>query len=148
MELKVLTEHERKAVTELFFGVFSDEPWNDDWSDRTQLDAYIDDLTGQRNSLTLGLLDDGRLVGLAMGRIKHWYGGTEYSIDEFCIEKQSQNKGVGSLFLKGIEADLLQNGITHIFLETEKTVPAYPFYLRRGFRELPSHVGLVKKIEG
>ena len=148
MELKVLTERERSAVTELFFEVFSDEPWYVVWSDRPQLDAYIDDLTGQRNSLTLGFLDDGRLVGLAMGRIKHWYSGTEYSIDEFCIEKTSQNKGIGSLFLKEIEAYLLQNGITHIFLETEKTVPAYPFYLRRGFRELPNHIGLAKKIEG
>ena len=50
---------------------FSNEPWNDDWSDTEQLNAYISDLTGQSCSLTLGYFDGDRMVALSMGYIKH-----------------------------------------------------------------------------
>ena len=38
---------ETEKVKELFKSVFCAEPWNDDWSDGEQLDAYIKDLMCQ-----------------------------------------------------------------------------------------------------
>lgn len=46
MELKELKSMDRESIIQLFIDVFSNEPWNDDWSDTAQLDAYITDLTG------------------------------------------------------------------------------------------------------
>ena len=69
MELKKLTLEDRRIITELFSSVFTNEPWNDDWSDTEQLNAYITDLTGQPYSLTLGYFDGDRMVGLSMGYI-------------------------------------------------------------------------------
>ena len=147
MNLIVLTQQDKEAVTELFRDVFTREPWNDDWSDPEQLAAYIDDLIGQSNSRTFGYLDGNRLVGLAMGRIKHWHEGTEYCIDEFCVDTEFQNRGIGSAFLNEIEAYLSRNGVRYLFLQTDRTVPAYEFYTRRGFFELNDNVSLAKKIE-
>lgn len=146
MELRTLGAGDRAAVTRLFRDVFTKEPWNDDWSDRTQLDAYIEDLTGQNNSLTLGCFKDGRLVGLAMGHVKHWHTGTEYLIDEFCVEPSNQGKGVGTEFLRLIENYLKERGIRHIFLLTDRTVPAYDFYRKMGFTELKDSVSFVKTL--
>ena len=98
MEFRVLSAEDRAAVTSLFADVFTNEPWNDDWSDTEQLDAYIADLTGQSYSLTLGYYDGDRLAALSMGYIKHWYSGTEYCIDEFCVGRPYQGRGVGSAF--------------------------------------------------
>ena len=146
MELKVLSVEDRPIVTKLFRDVFTREPWNDDWSDPEQLNTYIDDLAGQSNSLTLGYFDSDKLVGLSMGHIKHWFAGTEYLIDEFCVETRLQGKGVGTAFMRAIEAFLIENGIRHIFLQTESTVPAYKFYLRSGFTELKEHVSFAKTL--
>ena len=146
MELRKMTIRDRKAITELFRDVFTHEPWNDDWSDQDQLDAYITDLTGQSYSLTLGYFDGERLVALSMGYVKHWHRGTEYVIDEFCVDRSEQGKGVGSGFMRAIEAYLLKNGIDHIFLQTDSDVPAYGFYLRNGFAELKGHVSFAKQI--
>ena len=146
MNLKVLTPQDKKPIIDLFRNVFTREPWNDDWSDPEQLDAYIDDLIGQSNSLTLGFLDGNRLVGLSMGRIKHWYEGTEYCIDEFCVDVPFQNKGIGSAFLGEIEAYLSKIGVRRLFLQTDRTTPAYSFYTNRGFRELNDNVSLAKRI--
>ena len=147
MNFKILTPQDKEPIINLFRNVFTREPWNDDWSDSKQLAAYIDDLIGQSNSLTLGYLDGDRLVGLAMGRIKHWHEGTEYCIDEFCVDTDSQNQGIGGAFLIEIEAYLSKSGVRYLFLQTDRTVPAYKFYTHRGFFELTDNVSLAKKID-
>ena len=145
MELKKLTVSDREIITELFTDVFTNAPWFDDWSDREQLHAYISDLTGQPYSLTLGYFDGGKLVGLSMGYIKHWYSGTEYIMNEFCVDRNMQGKGIGSSFMSAIEAWLSENGVRQIFLLTERDVPAYSFYQHNGFTEQNKTVAFSKR---
>ena len=76
-----IKEH-RKLITDFFFNVFTKEPWNDDWSDTDQLNAYIEDLAGKVNSLSYGffendIISEETMLGLSMGSVKHWYRGTE-----------------------------------------------------------------------
>lgn len=144
-ELKRLEIQDIEIIKAFFAGVFTKEPWNDDWSDENQLDSYIVDLIGNPNSLTFGFYCDQTLVGLAMGNMKHWYTGTEYCIDEFCIQTERQRAGLGKLFLEAVEAYLLKREIHMIFLQTDRDVPAYSFYLKNGFIDLADHVALVKK---
>ena len=113
-----------------------------------QLDTYIHDLIGQDNSLTLGYCDGDHIVALAMGHIKHWFAGIEYNIDELCVDRNMQGKGIGSMFLGEIECFLSGRGITRIFLQTDRDMPAYAFYKHRGFREMEEHVSLVKRFRG
>ena len=148
MELRELTIRDRDSIANLFRDVFANEPWNDDWSDRAQLDAYIHDLIGQDNSLTLGYLDGDHIVALAMGHIKHWFAGTEYNVDELCVDREMQGRGIGSMFLGEMERWLSERGITRIFLQTDRDMPAYVFYKHRGFREMEEHVSFVKEIRG
>ena len=133
-------------IRELFVGVFTSEPWNDDWSDEEQLRSYLWDLVGQNTSLTYGLFEDGVLAALSMGHIRHWYTGTEYYIDELCVRKSQQGIGLGTLFLRKIEQAIGEIGLSQIFLQTEKTVPAYDFYRKNGFIELKDHVSFAKRI--
>lgn len=127
-------------IKELFLSVFTHDPWNDDWSDTDQFDGYITDLTGNINSLAYGYFDGEKMIALSLGSIRHWYRGTEYYIDEFCVARELQGQGIGTAFLKDIERQLAENGIYAIFLQTERTVPAYWFYKNRGFIEMPDHV--------
>ena len=121
--------------------------WNDDWSNEEQLNGYIMDLIGNVNSLTLGYFMDDEMVGLSMGHIRHWYTGTEYYIDEFCICRGKQGIGIGTKFLKDVEQYIMNNGMTHIFLQTERNVPAYHFYKKNGFFELGEHVSFAKGLK-
>ena len=147
MELKQLSIDDKETIKALFSRVFTNAPWYDDWSDAEQLDAYIVDLIGNRNSLTLGFFDDGTLVGLSMGFIKHWFRGTEYVIDELCVLTECQGRGVGSAFIEAIEQFILARGISHIFLQTDVDMPAYGFYQKRGFTELKGHVSFAKALQ-
>ena len=145
-ELKRIGPEEKVAIKELFLSVFTREPWNDDWSDSTQLDLYITDLIGQNYSLTYGLYEEDELIGISLGYIKHWYTGTEYIIDELCIRKEKQGNGAGTFFLQSMEKAIKELGLRQICLQTEADVPAYRFYKKNGFTELEKHVSFAKEI--
>ena len=146
--IKELDESYFDEIKELFRSVFMAPPWNDDWSDENQLNEYLLDLMRVRTPLVLGLYDeaDGTdensciLVGISIGNIKHWWGGTEYHIEELCIKTDRQGEGLGSQFFDLIEEYLKKRDISQIFLMTEKRVPAYEFYKNRGFEEIEGQV--------
>lgn len=145
MELRELSIHNIEEIKSFFVNVFSKEPWNDDWSNDNQLHSYIKDLIGNNNSLSLGLFENNTMVGLSMGHIRHWYSGTSYFIDEFCIKTELQGKGSGSKFLQEIEQFIKTKGIVQVFLQTERTMPAYQFYKKNGYTELRDHITFVKE---
>lgn len=145
LNLKRLTIKDKEIITDVFISVFTKEPWNDDWSDTNQLDMYINDLVGQGYSLTYGLFDDDELIGIALGYVKHWYSGTEYIINEFCIKTDRQGAGAGSFFITEIEKAIKELGIKQIFLLTDSNVPAYNFYKKNGFDEEVTTRPMVKR---
>lgn len=146
MEFRQLTPESFEEIKGFFRDVFMGEPWNDDWSDDRQLSMYITELICSGNSLTFGLFDGEQMVGLSMGHIKHWFAGTEYYIEEFCIRTDRQGEGFGTAFLQSVEAAVKAMDIAEIFLQTNRDMPAYRFYLKNGFNELKDHVSFIKKL--
>lgn len=146
-EIKELNCENTEEIKTLFAEIFMSEPWKDDWSDEKQLHNYITDLIGNRNSLSIGLYDGDELIGLSLGSIIHWCTGTEYYVFEFCIKTSRQGKGIGTEFLNLVSDYAKTKGATHVFLQTERTVPAYDFYIKNGFTDLKDHVALFKNFD-
>ena len=145
--LKRLSIDDKEEIKKVFVGVFTKEPWYDDWSDEEQLDMYICDLVGQGYSLTYGLYDDtGELIGISLGYIKHWYSGTEYIINELCIKTEKQGAGAGTFFIHAIEEAIKEHGLKQIFLLTESNVPAFEFYRKNGFVQSEYNVAFSKRV--
>ena len=140
--LKKLDASSFEMIKAFFADVFTNEPWNDE----NQLKNYILDLTGQPSSLTLGFFDGDELVGLSMGSIKHWWRGTEYVIDEFCVSRNRQHEGIGTRFMAEVEKYIKGTGLVSIFLQTGRDLPAYQFYKKNGFVELEGHISFSKSL--
>lgn len=97
MMLKVLGMAHEQAVKGLIRDAFSAEPWCDRWEDEDVFHSYILDVMGNQNSLALGLFSEDVLIGISLGRLRHWYNGIEYCIDDLCIASEHQGQGFGSL---------------------------------------------------
>ena len=143
-EIVLLDESYLDAVAELFAGAFKGEPWNDDWSDTVQLKAYINDVSGDFKGLNYGLKIDGKLAAISLGTIRNWWEGTNYNIEEFCVDPELQGQGIGSRFMELIEDDIRAKGLSGIFLQTDSDKPSYRFYLKNGYKELGRHVSFYK----
>ncbi len=142
-----LDESYLKEIAVLYQSAFMGEPWNDDWSDNTQLEEYIKDVSGYFNGLNYGLEKDGKLVAVSLGSVRHWWEGTNYNIEEFCVDPAEQGKGTGSRFMDMIEKDIKKNGLAGIFLQTDEDKPSYRFYVKKNFKHLPVHVSLYKSVK-
>lgn len=146
MEIKKLNVQNIEEIKFVINESFSQPPWNDDWSDEKQFHLYILDLIDNKNSLSLGLYDNEVLIAVSLGRIKHWYEGTEYWIDDLAVLPQFQGLGYGSNFIKQMEDYLKQQNISAIVLRTQKGIPAYDFYVKNGFSEKSENVYFDKKL--
>lgn len=144
-QLIVLDDSYLPQMAELYKKAFEMPPWNDDWSDTDQLTEYMKEISYAYRPLNYGLRIDGRLCAVSIGHIKHWWQGTEYYLDELFVDPDCQGQGVGSHFLELIEEDNKKRGLSGIFLQTENDKPAYEFYQKRGFHELPGHVSFFKE---
>ncbi len=145
MEIREINLDQIEQIKQRMLDIFSGEPWNDRWT-QEQLHCYIAELTGNTNSLSFGLYREDALIGIALGRVKSWYEGREYWIEEFGILPELQQKGFGSAFLNGIEEILAKKGIPYVALLTQRNFPAYHFYVKNGFEEQKETVFFVKKI--
>ncbi len=83
-------------------------------------------------------------IGISIGKIKHWCGGTEYFIEELCIRNELHGKGYGRQFIELIGEKIRERGLHTIYLMTDRNQPAYQFYNRLGFREIPELTSFTK----
>ena len=146
MKVSILEPGYHEEMKKLFLDVFSNEPWFDKWN-RNQLDLYMKDLTENTNSLSFAIFDENEeLIGCSLGYIFNWWQGREYFIKEFFISRKNQSQGAGSTFLTLMKEKLRDEGVQHITLATEKTVPAYHFYQKNGFTVLEDSAFLVTRV--
>jgi len=134
-------------MAELFKSAFSGDPWNDDWSNEEQLKGYINDVSKAYQALNYGVVIDGKLVCMSVGRINHWCEGTNYNIEELCVSPAYQGQGLGTKFLSLIEDSIRAKGLAGIFLQTDNDKPSYEFYHKNGFNDLGAHVSLYKSVK-
>ena len=146
-ELVLLDESFLSAVAELYQNAFNGDPWNDDWSDSNQLREYIKDVSNNFQGLNYGLLRGGKLIAASLGSVRHWWEGTNYNIEEFCVDKTLQGQGIGSKFMSMIEDDVKSKGLAGIFLQTDSDMPSYKFYKKNGYNELVKHVSFYKSVK-
>ena len=146
-EFKVLDETYLPQMAQLYKAAFQGEPWNDNWSDIEQLNEYIKEISCNYRSLNYGLFIDGELSALSIGRIRHWWEGTNYNIEEFCVAPDMRGQGIGSRFMSMIETDVRSRGLCGIFLKTDNDKPSYGFYHKNGFFDLDAHVSLYKRVK-
>ena len=145
--LILLDESYMDQMADLFKKAFAGEPWHDDWSDITQLLKYIKEISSGYNALNYGLVRDGKLIAMSVGMIRHWWEGTNYNIEELCVDPDCQGQGVGTRFMNLIEEEIKKKGLHGIFLQTDDDKPSYKFYMKNGFANLETHVSLYKRVK-
>ena len=146
--VRELSDRDFASVCALFHSVFTGPPWYDDWSDPDQMQAYIRDLMCNPNSLAFGCFSDDCLIAASLGSVMHWFSGTQYYIYEFFVSAAMQNTGIGSKLLQEIETQIRSKGIVSVFLQTGDEMPAYKFYSKHGFTQIPHHVSMMKTLSG
>ncbi len=134
-EIRMYKDTDIDEVVKLFLSVFGIEPWNDKWPDFETAKSYILENVQNPNFIGYVMIEDENIIGVSIGRVKTWWQGKEYLIEEFFIDNSYQGKGLGSKLMSFINNDLKKEEVKNIVLLTDKDTEAFKFYKKRGFKE-------------
>lgn len=126
MNIRRILSTDLEACSNVYAGVFSSAPWNEKWNN----DMALKRLTHFfKSEGFFGMLaEDNGVIGLALGNSEPFYSGMIFYLREMCITIKSQRQGVGQKLAKALESELLSQGITYMYLTTERGIPAAQFY--------------------
>ena len=144
MDILKMSEEHVEECTDLYIDAFTKSPWHDAYDSRAQVVSFFQN--HMANNYFLGYVLKGQtgIAALCIGMKNPWIQGTEYYIDQFCVKPALQGKGIGSVFLKSIEAEMRKEGINAIILNTERGFPSEKFYLKNGFKPLDGLITFIK----
>lgn len=145
MEILKMKVDSIEEYVEIHMDVFSKSPWNIN-EKKEDISEYFLKYFRMNSFLGYEFREGNRILGFSMGYKKPWIEGYEYFIDQFCIKRLEQNKGLGTKFLDIMEEELYEEEVVNITLMTDKYLMAYKFYKGVGFESLDEYRMLTKEI--
>ena len=130
----------------IYHRLFTSPEWNYDWLTIENTRRYFKDLSSAPRFKGYVYLSGVIPVGCCLGEISDYFKITQYTIREIFIDPLLQNKGLGSGFLREIEADLKKNKVDSVSLSTSRRIVAHHFYKKNGYAESPAIVLMAKLI--
>ena len=128
----ILKENILKCV-EIYINTFSAPPWNEDL-EYGSVQAYINNWINLNNSIGLLVKNySEKICGFCLGIIKPGIAGDIFYLEEFCIDTEWQNSGIGNKLLRELENELLNCNIKRIVLNTSSASYAKVFYENHGY---------------
>ncbi|WP_291565139.1 MULTISPECIES: GNAT family N-acetyltransferase [unclassified Clostridium] len=120
LEASIMDKSELKECANLMVKVFSDEPWFDKWESIEHAAKYLKEFMDNAVFIGFVVKENDSIVGACFGHTRSWYEGKEYYIDEYFIDSNLQNSGVGSKLMSYIKEYLASRNIQCIVLITKK----------------------------
>ena len=117
----------------LFRDVFNGEPWWDHWT-LESAEKRLRQFMGTGQFLGYAMEKENRVVGLICGQREEYYDGPRFCIQEFCVDSRNQGRGWGKELLEYLSQALKQEGITYLYLMTQRGERTQGYYQRRGFQ--------------
>lgn len=113
------------------------------WSRQTTY-KRIHQVWGREDSLCLLLEHDNTLVGFSMGYFEQYDDIQAFDLVEILIDKDYQNRGVGTWFMRQIESKVKEQGGAMIQLDAVNDDSHNRFYGKLGFQKCTNLIPMSK----
>jgi len=137
MNIIVPERSDLPACAKLYAAAYKTEPWNEIYEEKS-VENYLANYLSSNTKCCFAAVEDGRIVGIALGLILPDLEGMYLRIEDFCIDPAFHRKGYGTLFLNLLQEEGKKRACDSILLGTQKNFPSHSFYLKNGFREIES----------
>lgn len=127
------------ACAAAYAAAYREAPWNEAL-DPGAVNRYIRAFTDREGFCAWRLAVGGETAGVALGIVVPCTDAPFLRVEDFCVAPKWQRKGLGSAFLAEIRRLAAEMGCDGVLLATQPDVPARRFYLKQGFREIPTAV--------
>lgn len=138
------TAADNESAAEALKEAFLPAPWNEKWTLEEARERILE-LSHAKNFLGLLLKEDGKVVGMALGRILTFPEGKVAELEEFSLRPSYQGKGEGKRLIQAFEARAWKQGSKEIRLLTHPGYACVDFYKRIGYTKSKTALCLAKE---
>lgn len=146
MEIKKLENDDLVECSRLYASIFKEPPWNEEWSIEDAFER-LSDFQACPNTVSLKAVNNGQIIGFLSGEIQKWNGAHFYYLKEICVSGKNQRKGVGSALIGNLTMSLKSQGVSRIYLITQRGSIPSSFYSSLGYTENSSIMVMGKSVE-
>jgi len=114
---------------------------------RENIWRYVRDLTLVPNFIGYTCWLENEMVAFCFGQLCNYFESTIYEISEIAVTSKYHRQGIGTQVLNALEKKLAGFNVSAINLSTSREIPAYNFYLKNGYDEVPEITTLAKWLQ-
>jgi len=144
--LSMYKESDLEICTEIYKDAFSPVVDTEILS-REKVWRYVRDMTLTPNFIGYTCWLENEMVAFCFGKLDNYFEGATYEISEIAVASKYHRQGIGSQVLNILEKKLAGFNVAAITLNTSRQIPAYDFYLKNGYDEIPEVTTLAKWLE-
>ena len=132
MIYRLMTEEDIERVIPLYIEYYNEKE-NGEWTEQTTY-KRIHQVLGREDSYCLLLEDDGEIIAFAMGYFEQYDDCFAYDLIEIVVTVGHQNKGIGTEFMRELEAGAKEQGAMLIQLSAVNDALHEHFYGKLGYQ--------------
>ena len=146
LQLTMYKETDLEICVEIYKEAFSPVVDSEILS-REKVWRYVRDMTLIPNFIGYTCLLENEIVAFCFGKLDNYFEGATYEISEIAVTSKYHRQGIGSKVLNALEKKLAGFNVSAITLNTSRQIPAYDFYLKNGYDEVPEVTTLAKWLQ-
>lgn len=141
MIIREAKEMDLKEIAVLFKEVYSELPYNENWTDKNALKKIND---YHKFDKILIASEDNKIIAFIIYHEIIWDNHSNIFIDEIGVDKDYRGEGIAKNLLKNVEEYAKSNGFSKIELVSNMKSNAFQLYKKIGYEE--TNCKLMEKI--
>lgn len=133
-----------KQIAKIYSKEFSKEPYNEPWTVELAKEKIK---KFKKYTDIWKIKKEKEIIGFIIINTNLWFPNQTIFIEEFAIEEEYQNKGIGKKIIKIISTIYQNKKYTEIRAISKRTSKAYNFYNKLGFNESISDAFIESKLK-
>ncbi len=147
MTIRPYQSSDLDSCVAIFMSAYNKMPWNYQWK-AAGAAQYLQEYIGAPNFVGMVAEDNGVVCGVLFGKLKTWWTGKQFFVDELFIDGSRHGQGIGKQLMSHCETNICRpNNVTTITLMTNKLMPAYEFYISNDYYKVDQYVFMFKELE-
>ena len=138
MQYKLMDEADISLIVPLYIEYYNKKE-DGEWNENTTY-KRIHQVWSREDSYCLIMLENQKIVAFSMGYFEQYDDGQAYNLVEIVVGTKYQNKGIGTVFMRELEARVKEMGAMNIQLEAVNDQHHEHFYGKLGYKNASNFV--------